>query len=360
MLQALLQDRFALVTRDDTRPLQGYALTVGKSGPHMKVSDGTGDPGFKSQQQRSDSGMISTTFTCRHVNMDAFAGFLNCFAPGYFSGPVADQTSLQGYWDFEIKFTPRGLLTVAGSDGISLYDAVDKIGLKLEQRAVPVPVVVVGSVNQKPTDNAPGVTKNLPSAPAEFEVADIKPSAPGDARGQVKFQPGGRIDGRGVSLKDVIMFAWNISSDDMLIGGPKWLDTDLFDVVAKAPATLSQLGSADLDALQPMTRALLESRFKLKVHEETRPVQVYALVAAKPKMSKADPTNRAGCKSTPGAPGSSLILSKNYTCTNVTMAQFADQLSAIAPGYMHHPGVDLTGLQGAFDFVLNFSNPSRR
>ena len=153
------------------------------------------------------------------------------------------------------------------------------------------------------------------------------------------------------------MFAWNLSSDDMLVGGPKWLDTDLFDVVAKAPATLSQLGNADLDALQPMTRALLESRFHRKVHEETRPVQVYALVAGKPKMNKADPANRAGCKSTPGAPGSSLILSKNYTCTNVTMAQFADKLSAIAPGYMHHPGVDLTGLQGSYDFILNFSNP---
>ncbi len=222
---------------------------------------------------------------------------------------------------------------------------MDKIGLKLEQRTVPMPVIVVASVNEKPTDNLPGVTKNLPPAPTEFEVADIKPSAPGDTRGQVKFQPGGRIDGRSVSLKEVIMFAWNISSDDMLVGGPKWLDTDLFDVIAKAPATLSQQGSADLDALQPMTRALLESRFQLKVHEETRPVQVYALVNAKAKMAKADPANRAGCKSTPGAPGASLILSKNYTCTNITMAQFADQLSAIAPGYMHHPGVDLTGLE---------------
>jgi uncharacterized protein (TIGR03435 family) len=356
MLQSLLQDRFGLVIRNDTRPLQAYALTVGKRGPQMKVSDGTGDPGCKSQQQRLDSGMISTTFTCRHETMDAFAGFLHTFASGYFGGPVADQTGLKGFWDFEIKFTPRGLLTLAGSDGISLYDAVDKIGLKLDMQTVALPVLVVDRVNEKPTDNAPGVTNNLPAAPTEFEVADIKPSAPGETRGQVKFQPGGRIDGRGVALKDVIMFAWNISSDDMLVGGPKWLDTDLFDVIAKAPATLSQLGSADLDALQPMTRALLESRFKLKVHEETRPVQVYALVAVKPKMAKADPRNRAGCKSTPGAPGASAILSKNYTCTNVTMAEFADKLSAIAPGYMDHPGVDLTGLEGGFDFVLNFSN----
>jgi len=362
MLQSLLQDRFGLVIRNDTRPIQAYALTVGKRGPQMKVSDGTGDPGCKSQQQRLDSGLISTTFTCRHVTMDTFAGFLHNFAPGYFGGPVADQTGLKGFWDFEIKFTPRGLLTLAGADGISLYDAVDKIGLKLDMQTVALPVIVVDRVNEKPTDNVPGVTKNLPPAPTEFEVADIKPSAPGETRGQVKFQPGGRIDGRGVALKDVIMFAWNISSDDMLVGGPKWLDSDLFDVIAKAPATLSQAGSADLDALRPMTRALLESRFKLKVHEETRPVQVYALVAAKPgvpsaKLNKADPSNRSGCKSTPGVPGSSLILSKNYTCTNVTMEQFADKLSAIAPGYMNHPGVDLTGLSGSFDFVLNFSNP---
>ena len=76
-------------------------------------------------------------------------------------------------------------------------------------------------------------------------------------------------------------------------------------------------------------------------------------------MAKAEKKkHRAGCKSTPGAPGSSLILSKNYTCTNVTMAQFADQLSAIAPGYMDHPGVDLTGLDGSYDFIPGLS-PTR-
>ncbi len=74
----------------------------------MKTSDvAQAIPGCKSQQQRSDSGMISTTFTCHHVTMDAFAGFLHSFAPGYFGGPVLpDQTGLKGVWDLEIKFTP--------------------------------------------------------------------------------------------------------------------------------------------------------------------------------------------------------------------------------------------------------------
>ena len=355
MLQALLSDRFGLVARIETKPVKAYALTVGKRGRQMKVSDGTGTPGF--QMQPGDAGTARyTALSSRHVTMIAFARVLRQLVPAYFSNPVVDQTGLDGFWDFDLKFTPLGLLNSAGADGISIYDAVDKqLGLKLELKTVAMPVIVVDRVNEKPTDNLPGVTKSLPPAPTEFEVADIKPSAPGENRGQVKFQPGGRIEGRGVSLRDVIIFAWNIRSDDMLVGGPSWLDSALFDVIAKAPGTGAEPASMDLDALQPMTRSLLSDRFKLKVHNETRPVQVYALTAAKPKMRKADPANRSECRKTNVVSGSGIAPGKSYDCTNMTMGQFVEKLAVIAPSYMDRPGVDLTGIDGAFDFTLNFS-----
>ena len=48
----------------------------------------------------------------------------------------------------------------------------------------------------------------------------------------------------------------------------------------------------NLDALRPMIRALIVERFKMEAHMENRPMTAYTLVAAKPKLKKADPTTR--------------------------------------------------------------------
>ncbi len=219
--------------------------------------------------------------------------------------------------------------------------------------------MVVDSVNEKPTENAPGVTKSLPVIAGEFEVADIKPSLP-ETKESVQYQSGGRIDAHGMTLRTLIKVAWNIDDgdDDMLVGGPKWLDIDRFDIVAKASSGVSKAGEpVDVEALQTMLRTLLTDRFKIATHSDVQPVAVYALVAAKPKLAKADPSNRTACRNTPvAASNAASALSKAFTCLNVSMAQFADKLQGMAPGYIHHPVVDLTGLDGSWDFTLNFSN----
>jgi len=96
------------------------------------------------------------------------------------------------------------------------------------------------------------------------------------------------------------------------------------------------------------------------VHMEDRPVNAYTLVAANPKMKKADPLNRTGCKNGPGPDGkdpriANPILARLVSCQNITMAQFADQLPNLAGGYIFNPVLDGTGLEGAWDFTLNFS-----
>ena len=108
----------------------------------------------------------------------------------------------------------RAVGTTAGAEGISIFDAMDKqLGLKLDAQKMPMAVIVVDSVNEKPTENSPEVAASLPAAPpAEFEVAVIKPSLP-DAT------PGGRIDGGQVSLQAtplnfLIAFAWNLNPND--------------------------------------------------------------------------------------------------------------------------------------------------
>src|ERR1039458_9387508 len=135
------------------------------------------------------------------------------------------------------------------------------------------------------------------------------------------FVFGGRLDVKGITLKNLIAIAWNITSDDLLAGAPKWLDTDKFDIVAKGPATGPPSGPnagppVDIDSLRLMVRAMLVDRFKLATHTEDRPVSLYALVVAKSKLKKADESNRAGCKmgNAFGTNGSAPTFT--YTCQN--------------------------------------------
>jgi len=274
---------------------------------------------------------------------------------------VVDETELKGAWDFDLKFTPRGgAVTPAGPmpGRISLFDAVEQqLGLKLDPVEVPMPVIVVDSVNQKPTPNSPEVAEKIhvPPRPTEFEVADLKPTAP-DFRGMMlRIQPGGRVNIAGASLKFLIEEAWDLT-DDMLADAPKWMDSDRYDIVAKSP-----VADVDFDDVKAMIRALIGERFKLTTHTEDRPVTAYTLVAVKPKMQKADPNSRIKYKEGPAADGKdprdkNPILSRLVTCQNMTMAEFAEKLKDIASGYIHTPVLDATGLEGGYDFTLSFSS----
>jgi uncharacterized protein (TIGR03435 family) len=276
---------------------------------------------------------------------------------------VFDSTGLEGFWDFDLKWTFRGFLAQAGSDGITIFDALDKqLGLKLEPQKAPEPVIVVDSVNQTPTANPSGVATSLPPGPPpEFEVAEIKPSMPG-AKQNARLQ-NGRLDVQAFPMKNLIKLAWDINSDELLAGAPKWVESARFDITAKA-STGGPEEQPDFETLRLMLRALLVDRFKMVTHMEERPVNSYTLIAVKPKLQKADPSNRTRCKEGPppatkDARDTNPILSRLLTCVNTTMAQFAEQFQRLAPGYIHTPVMDATGLDGTWDFTLSFSPASQ-
>jgi uncharacterized protein (TIGR03435 family) len=369
MLQALLAERFKLVLHRDTKSMAVFALTLGKGKPKLKVSDGTGESGCQ-QKPPQPGGNASNALTCRNMSADEIAKSVLPRAGAYLPNPVVDMTGLKGTWDFDIAWTPRGALAAAGPDGVSVFDAVDKqLGLKLEPQKAPMPVLIIDAVNEKPTDNLPGVAQKLPPAPlAEFEVAVIKPSAPG-AKSNGRMD-GGQISFQAITLKDLITTAWNLNPRDSeaLAGAPKWLDSDKFDIIAKtstdAAAAPNDDQDIDFETLQLMLRALLIDRFKMQVHMEDRPVNGFVLLAANPKMKKADPANRTGCKNGPGPDGkdprlTNPILSRLVSCQNVTMAQFTEQLPSIAGGYIFGEVLNSTGLEGAWDFTLSFSPAGR-
>jgi uncharacterized protein (TIGR03435 family) len=139
------------------------------------------------------------------------------------------------------------------------------------------------------------------------------------------------------------------------------MDSARFDIVAKVSTTdPADAQQVDFDTLRLMLRALLVDRFKIATHTEDRPVSAYTLIAAKPKLTKADPANRTSCKEGP-APAAKdprdarPVLSRLVTCQNITMAQFADRLQSLASGYIHAPVEDATGIDGAWDLTISFS-----
>ncbi len=380
MLQSLLADRFHLEVRKETQPQPTFALVSGKK-PQLKSSDGTGETGCRpdtSSGPATEGGiklMTSTNgaattislgpggviqFHCRNMSMAAFAeGLGRMMGTGNALGPnpVLDQTGLEGRWNFDVKWS-IGIFGPMMSQGerITVFDAMEKqLGMKLEPRQVPTPVLVVAGANRTPSANPPGVAEALPPfvAPTEFEVADVKPAPPGGRGGAFRFQPGGRVSAQNRPMSLLLIRAFGTLNRDELVGVPSWADSTYFDINAKAPSQGPSAPVIDFITLAPMLRALLAERFGLKYHTEERPATVYSLVAAKPKLKKADPASRTRCDyptPPPGAPPGSQVLS----CQNVTIAEFAEQLQGMTQE-LKWPVSDATGIEGRWDLTLTYS-----
>lgn len=297
--------------------------------------------------------------------MTGFAVILRNLAGGYVTELLANHTGIEGAFDFELSFTPQFALAIAGSDGVTLPNALDKqLGLKLALETVPSAVLVVDSVNDVPIPNPSGASYDVAAPPpAEFDVASIKLSPPELTVSTGRIQPGGRIDLQGVTLQNLIMVAWEINDPQLLAGGPDWLDKTRYSINALATSSVSGSGTdmqIDISDLDQMLKALLIERFQLKTHMEDRPVSAYTLVADKPKLQPGKPGDRTRWKNGP-APNTNdprnrnPILSRLVTVQNMTMAEFADVLQPIAPGYLRLPVADETGLAGRWNFTFNFS-----
>ena len=372
MLRTLLAERFHLVIRNDAKEQPTYALTA-EHKVQLKDGSGTGDSGCKLDFQKSPPDVpaameaLTYSYTCRNTTMLALGEQIRPLIASD-PNPILDETGLKGSYDFSFKFSFQAATRVA-----ALFDALDKqLGLKMEPRTAPAPVLVVESVDRKPTaDDAGAMDGLLADAPKEFEVADIRPSDPDASQGGSTggFQPGGRVTMRGVTLRYLIWLAWNATPAE-ITGGPKFLDTDRFDLVAKAPAdaTTELVGEprVDTSALRLMVRTLLVKRFGLTTHTEEQPVPAFTLTALKPKLSKADPANRTAFHEGAGTGAKdprvvNPAIGRMVTCTNMTMAQFAENLPIIAGGYFGDVSrnvLDATGLDGAYDFTFSFSGAS--
>ena len=164
MLRTLLADRFKLVTHNEDRPVSVYAMTVARHSVNLHKADLANNPDCKSTPPPPGTPVdspLAAGWTCQNTSMTLLADKLQAMAPAYVNHMIVDSTGLAGTWDFTLRWTPMGLLqqlnSKAGADpsgALSLFDALDRqLGIKLELQKQTMPVLVVDSVEQTPTDN---------------------------------------------------------------------------------------------------------------------------------------------------------------------------------------------------------------
>jgi uncharacterized protein (TIGR03435 family) len=181
-------------------------------------------------------------------------------------------------------------------------------------------------------------------------VADIRPTDP-DFRGASFRVQNGRFTVEGMPMMFLVSRGLDALNNNQIAGLPADFNALRFNINAKLPADVDP--DIDIVSMGPLLRSLLIDRFRMKYHTEERPQTVYTLTAAKPKMKKADPVSRTGCKTTPGPPGSPNGTAV-MTCQNTSMEELAMQLRN-ASQQIVWPVVDGTGLEGGWDFNLTFS-----
>jgi uncharacterized protein (TIGR03435 family) len=211
-----------------------------------------------------------------------------------------------------------------------------------------------------------------------FDVTSVRPTLEGGPRGSIGFQPGGRFIARNMPVLTLVSLAFITSEGiplqpNQLIGVPQWSTSSRFDVEAQVrpprPAGIIPMNPTGARLI----RTLLEDRFRLRAHFETRDAAVYVLSLATddnslgPQLHRsttqcttsAIPRQIAPNNSSPGidsVPACSMRVARGKAVgSGVTMASISQLLMGAVGGT---PVVDRTGLQGTFDIDLHWSPAS--
>jgi len=216
---------------------------------------------------------------------------------------------------------------------------------------------------RKTSSQALGATTQTP----KFEVASIREdkSATGISR-LVGFSTphDGRFYATGITLKELISFAYDVNVW-RISGGPSWINTERFDIEAKAGASVNEeLKKLSLhQALllkERLLQALLTDRFKLKLHRETRELPVFTLVVAKhgPKLQEVEAENLgSGGHKGPKSSGVERALGtrrgeKGVSFQDLPISSLTALLSEVVGG---RTVIDGTGLKGKYNFTLRWA-----
>ena len=172
-----------------------------------------------------------------------------------------------------------------------------------------------------------------------FEVATVRPSPPN--HGYTSISPFGseRFTAANASLSYLIQLAYSIDGRSQFSGAPDWLDSEFFDVNAKG----ADGAHISYEQLQPLLQQLLQQRFHLVAHRETRNLPGYVLLV----VPKGEPKLHI----TKGGAPYGYIFSGKLRLQNSDIDAFAGAL--VSP--VGRPVVNKTGIQGNYDIKLDYA-----
>jgi uncharacterized protein (TIGR03435 family) len=181
-----------------------------------------------------------------------------------------------------------------------------------------------------------------------FEVATIKPTGPDAAGRWIRMESANQFHARNHALKTLIAAAYNLSPR-AISGGPAWVDSDRWDILARTPGNVRP----NLDEQMAMLRSLLKERFKLAFHREKKELSIYVLTVAKggPKLKEAN----AVPGGPEGPPPLIFVLSPEGVSLPGRYATVGELASVMQRAALDRPVVDQTGLTGRYDFDLQFT-----
>ena len=172
-----------------------------------------------------------------------------------------------------------------------------------------------------------------------FGVVSVKVAKPGTRGSGMTPTPAG-VKMQNVTVKDMIGEAYHVY-DMQIAGGPKWIESDRYDVEAKAPGDKV----AGKEQRRAMMRTMLEERFGLSVHEKQQEMQAFLLETAKkgPKLAVTkDPTTPVVFR---------VYQRRQITSVNAPL----DYLTEALTWMIGRPVLDRTGLDGTFDYKLEWA-----
>jgi uncharacterized protein (TIGR03435 family) len=189
-----------------------------------------------------------------------------------------------------------------------------------------------------------------------FDAVSIKRNTSGETR--IRFEtPPGRLTAVNVPLRFAIRQAYRLP-ESRVLGGPAWLDTDRFDIVATATGD-----GITSDVIRQMLRTALAGRFGLMLHNETKQMAIYSLVLARSEATLGPNLRRSSANCTDrksevvgGRVQCGVLVSQAPTSASLRGggASFTEFVRLLSD-FLERPLIDNTGLDGAFDLELQFT-----
>src|SRR5579864_3900086 len=166
--------------------------------------------------------------------------------------------------------------------------------------------------------------------PPSFDAAEIQPATSGDSWMSLGLLPNGNVRCHHATLRMLIAAAYD-RDQNLVTGGPAWLDSERFDVIARTAPTSK-------DNLQLMLQTLLGQRFKLALHHTSKTEPIFTLTVKKdgPKLQPSAGSEKTYLRRQ-GAPGQI-----HLSCSAFTMADLAGLLPEVAPAYVTLPVLNQT------------------